>query len=216
MPLVRALRDVVLVPGLWMPGMVMGLLAARLARADYVPHLFAYSGRGPLEATIERLARYACDACSGRPAHFVGHSLGGLLVLETLNRKPDIEVASAVLLAAPVRGCLAGRRLARAHAGRWMLGASVALWAEARQARWDLSVPLGIVAGTRPIGLGRALGPLPGPNDGVVRLEETAVEGMTEQALVPLGHSALIASGRVARLVAAFLAAGSFREARAS
>lgn len=212
----RMTRDIVLVPGLWMPGIVMGLLAARIARAGFVTHLFAYSGRGPLEANVERLARYARQVVSGRPAHFVGHSLGGLLVLETLNRKSDVEVASAVLLAAPVRGCLAGRRLARAHAGRWMLGASVPLWVEAREARWHREVPIGIIAGTRPIGLGRALGPLPGPNDGVVRLEETTVDGMTERALVPLGHSAIIASGRVARLVVSFLADGSFREGDAT
>jgi pimeloyl-ACP methyl ester carboxylesterase len=213
---VRTPRDVVLVPGLWMPGIVMGLLAARLARADYTPHLFAYSGRGPLEANVERLARYASDCCAGRPASFVGHSLGGLLVLETLNRRQDIRLASAVLLAAPVRGCLAGRRLARAHAGRWMLGASVPLWTEKREARWQRSEPLGVVAGTRPIGLGRAFGPLPGPNDGVVRVDETTLEGMSERALVPLGHSAIIASSRVARLVGAFLAGGSFPRADAA
>jgi pimeloyl-ACP methyl ester carboxylesterase len=213
---VRAPRDIVLVPGLWMPGIAMGLLAARLARASYAPHLFAYRGRGPLEANVERLARYALEACAGRPAHFVGHSLGGLLVLETLNRKPEIALASAVLLAAPVRGCLAGRRFARAHAGRWMLGASAPLWSDEREARWRRNAPLGVVAGTRPIGLGRAFGPLPGPNDGVVRLEETTVEGMTERALVHLGHSAIIASGRVARLVASFLATGSFQSADAT
>jgi len=210
----RASRDVVLVPGLWMPGIAMGLLAARLARANYVPHLFTYSGRGPLEANVERLARYASDACSGRAAHFVGHSLGGVVVLETLNRKPAIEVASAVLLGSPVRGCLTGRRFARAHAGRWMLGASAALWAETREASWQRPAPLGVVAGTRPIGLGRAFGPLAGPNDGVVRLDETTVEGMTERATVPLGHSLLIVSGRVARLVMAFLEHGNFGKGR--
>lgn len=209
-------RDVVLVPGLWVPGIVMGLLAARLARAGYVTHLFGYSGRGPLEANVERLARYVRGIRPGRPVHFVGHSLGGLLVLETLNRKRDIRPASVVLLAAPVRGCLAGRRLARAHAGRWMLGASVALWAEAREACWRRDAPLGVVAGTRALGLGRALGPLAGPNDGVVRLEETTVEGMTERAVVPVAHSAVIASGRVARLVCAFLADGSFAAAGAT
>ena len=209
----RASRDVVLVPGLWMPGIAMGLLAARLARANFAPHLFTYSGRGPLESNVERLARYASDACSGRPAHFVGHSLGGLLVLEALNRKPAVEVASAVLLGSAVRGCLTARRFARAYGGRWMLGASASLWAEAREARWRRSEPLGVVAGTRPIGLGRAFGPLPGPSDGVVRLEETAVDGMTERVTVPLGHSLLVVSGRVARLVAAFLERGSFREA---
>jgi hypothetical protein len=54
------------------------------------------------------------------------------------------------------------------------------------------------------------LGRLPGPNDGVVRVAETAVEGMRERSLVPVGHSALIVDRRVALLAERFMAQGSF------
>jgi hypothetical protein len=67
-----------------------------------------------------------------------------------------------------------------------------------------------VIAGTVPLGLGRAFGRLPGQNDGVVCVEETEVEGMACRALVPLGHSALVVSGRVARLVDTFFAQGRF------
>jgi pimeloyl-ACP methyl ester carboxylesterase len=160
-------REVVLVPGLWVPAAVMALLARRLSRAGYRPHLFGYRGRRPFESNVERLARFARERCGAGEAHFVGHSLGGVLVLETLNRCADLGVSSAVLLGAPVRGCLAGRRLGRAGVGRWMMGACQRLWDE-RGASWQRRAPLGVVAGTRPLGLGRALGPLPGSNDGVV------------------------------------------------
>ncbi|OGA06157.1 MAG: hypothetical protein A3D95_02605 [Betaproteobacteria bacterium RIFCSPHIGHO2_12_FULL_69_13] len=200
---------VVLVPGLWMPGAAMALLAARLARDGYSPRVFDYRGRSPFEVNVERLARFAHDALGGEAAHFVGHSLGGVLVLEALNRHPEIAVASAVLVAAPVRGNAAGRRLAQRRLGRWMMGATEPVWAE-REARWRGNAPLGVIAGTLALGLGRALGPLRGPNDGVVRVAETGVDGMTERALVPLGHSALVVSGRVARLIERFLAAGRF------
>jgi len=202
-------RDVVLAPGLWMPAMALTLLAARLARSGYVPHLFAYRGRSPLEGNAGRFARFARETLAGRPAHFIGHSLGGVLVLQTLNAHDDLPVASAILLAAPVRGCLAGRRLGSARVGRWMMGACGELWHE-RQARWKRTAPLGVIAGTLPLALGRALGGLPGPNDGVVRVEETTVEGMTARALVPLGHSLLIVSGAVGRLVERFMSAGCF------
>ena len=202
-------RDVVLVPGLWVPAAVMGLLARRLSRAGYRPHLFAYRGRRPFEANVERLARFARERCGAREAHFVGHSLGGVLVLETLNRCSDLGVSSAVLLGAPVRGCLAGRRLARAGVGRWMMGACQRLWDE-HGASWQRGAPLGVVAGTRPFGLGRALGPLPGSNDGVVRVDETTVEGMSERSLVRQGHSLLVVSDQVARQVERFLREGSF------
>jgi pimeloyl-ACP methyl ester carboxylesterase len=200
-------RHVVLVPGLWMPAAAMAYLATKLGRAGYSTELFAYRGRSPFEANVERLSRLA-RASPG--AHFVGHSLGGLLVLETLCRHPEVSAASAVLLGAPVRGCFAGRRFRLARFGRWMLGESCPLWEE-RPASWPRGEPLGIIAGTVPLGLGRAFGRLPGQNDGVVCVGETDVEGMACRALVPLGHSTLIVSSRVARLVETFLSSGRFQ-----
>lgn len=196
--------QLVLAPGLWMPGAAMGVLAARLSRRGYRVHIFGYQGRAPFDANVEALARFA----NGK-TFFVGHSLGGVLVLEMLNRHPQIEAQAAVLLGAPVRGCLAGRRLGGAGLGRWMMGACRELWNE-RPARWTRRAPLGVVAGTMPLGLGRAFGRLPGPNDGVVRVDETAVEGMAGRALVAQGHSMLIVSGRVGDLVHRFCSAGTF------
>jgi pimeloyl-ACP methyl ester carboxylesterase len=201
--------QVVLVPGLWMPAAAMTLLAARLAGRGYAVRAFPYSGRRPFDANVERLARFASETMGGRPTHFVGHSLGGVLIFDALNRHPEIAARSAVLLGAPVRGCFAGRRLGQASVGRWMMGGCGPLWKE-RAATWQRGAPLGVVAGTLPMGLGRAFGSLPGPNDGVVCVSETAVEGMAAQALVPLGHSALIVSGRVAKMVERFLSGGRF------
>jgi pimeloyl-ACP methyl ester carboxylesterase len=202
-------KDVVLVPGLWMPGVALTLLASRLARHGYATRVFIYRGRSPFEANVERLARFARQHFVNRAIHFVGHSLGGLLILETLNRHAEIAVASAVLLGSPVRGCFAGRRLRAAAAGRWMMGACGPLWDE-RDARWQRTAPLGVIAGTLSLGLGRALGRLPGPNDGVVRVAETTVEGMAAQMNVRHGHSSLIVSRHVAELVARFIASGRF------
>jgi pimeloyl-ACP methyl ester carboxylesterase len=192
-----------------MPGSAMALLAARLARAGYSPHLFAYRGRSPFDTNVERFARYVRDALGGRPAHFIGHSLGGVLVFDMLNAHREVSVASAVLLGAPVCGCLAGRRLGSARVGRWMMGACGTLWME-RPARWRREAPLGVVAGTLPLGLGRVLGRLPDANDGVVRVEETTVEGMAARALVRQGHSLLIISGAVGALIEGFLSTGRF------
>lgn len=197
------MRDAILVHGLWVPAAVMAPLAARLSADGFRCHLFSYFGRArPLQAHAERLVRHARDI---GPAHFVGHSLGGLVVLEALQQHAQVQVGRVVLLGTPVRGNLAGRRFGQHGWGRWFLGATAPLWSDGRAARWTRPEPLGVVAGTMPVGLGRLFGALPGPNDGVVRVEETEVAGMRERVVLRVGHSVMILSARVARQVAAFL-----------
>ena len=207
-----ATLDVVLLHGLWMPGIVMQPLASRLEARGYRTHVFGYAGRvRPIEVHAGRLARFVRESAKGAPVHFVGHSLGGLVVLDALRRAEFPAVAGVVLLGTPARGCMAGRRLAGAAPGRWMLGESSPLWQEGCVARWDGRAPLGVVAGSRPsLGLGRMLGRLPGASDGVVRLEETEVDGMDDRIVLPVGHTELIFSARVETQTAHFLAHGHF------
>ncbi|HWV89231.1 MAG TPA: alpha/beta fold hydrolase, partial [Burkholderiales bacterium] len=80
------MNEMVLAPGLWMPGVAMRVLAARLAQRGYRVHIFDYRGRAAFDTNVEALARFA----QGK-ALFVGHSLGGVLVLEMLNRYPEIQ-----------------------------------------------------------------------------------------------------------------------------
>jgi pimeloyl-ACP methyl ester carboxylesterase len=199
--------DVILAHGLWVPGVMMWPLAARLERAGFRCHTFSYLGTArPMEDHSERLARFARDI---GPAHFVGHSMGGLVVLEALARFPELAAGRVVLLGTSACGNFAGRRLARHAAGRWMLGASAPLWRE-RKARWTRAEPLGVIAGTRPFGLGVLLGRLEGPSDGVVTVEETSIDGMSERIALPVGHSQMVVSARVAGQIVAFLADGKF------
>lgn len=197
------MRDVVLAHGLWVPAVVMTPLAARLAQAGFRCHLFSYHGRErPLDAHAERLARFAREV---GPAHFAGHSLGGLVVLQALEQHRSVAVGNVLLLGSPVRGNFAGRRLAQHGWGRWFLGASESLWREGRAARWTRPEPLGVLAGTTPVGLGRLFGALPGANDGVVRVEETEVDGMRERIVLPVAHSTMLVSARVAAQAVSFL-----------
>ena len=203
-----ALRETILVHGLWVPGLVMAPLAGRLAKAGFRCHSFSYPGRSrPLASHAERLARFAREL---GPAHFVAHSLGGLLVLEALERERSIAAGNVVLLGTPAQGSVAGRHFARHAAGRWLLGESAALWREGRGARWTRAEPLGVIAGTQPFGLGHLVSRLPGTGDGVVLVQETAIEGMRERVLLPVSHSLMLVSARVAENVAEFLAHGRF------
>ncbi len=52
-------QNVILAPGLWMPGAAMLLLAARLERRGYGVRVFSYSGRHSYDANVEALASFA-------------------------------------------------------------------------------------------------------------------------------------------------------------
>ena len=203
-----SIRDIVLVHGVWVPGLVMMPLAARLAREDFRCHRFDYRGQGlPLAVNADDLVRFARSV---GPAHYVGHSLGGLVILRALSEHPELAAGNVVLLGTPVRGSFSGRRLARHRVGRWMLGQTQPLWHDGAFMRWKRTERLGVIAGTLPMGLGRALGPLPGQNDGVVCVDETAIEGMSERITLHVGHSAMLVAPRVASQTAAFLREGKF------
>ena len=202
------IREIVLVHGVWVSGLVMVPLAARLAREGFRCHRFGYRGKDrPIAANAGDLVRFARRVGA---AHFVGHSLGGLVILQALNEHADVAVGNVVLLGTPARGSFSGRRLARHPIGRWMLGETQPLWQDGETMRWKRTERLGIIAGTLPMGLGRALGRLPGPNDGVVCVDETAVEGMSERITLRVGHSAMLVSPRVALQTAVFLREGRF------
>jgi pimeloyl-ACP methyl ester carboxylesterase len=94
-------EEVVLVPGLWMPAVALALLSARLERAGFRTQSFAYSGREPLEQAIERLGRLVRE----RSVHFIGHSLGGVLIFDLLQTHRDIAARRVVLLGSPVLVC---------------------------------------------------------------------------------------------------------------
>lgn len=203
------IRNIVLVHGVWAPGLVMLPLGARLAREGFRCHRFSYRGQArPLAANAEALVRFARSL---GPAHFVGHSLGGLVTLVALNDHPELAVGNVVLLGTPARGSFSGRRLAGHRIGRWMLGATQSLWHDGESMRWRRAERLGVIAGTMPMGLGRAFGRLPGPNDGVVCVDETAIEGMSERITLHVGHSAMLLSPQVALQTARFLREGRFR-----
>jgi len=165
--------------------------------------------RDTLEDHLGRLTKRIAEIAAPR-VHLVGHSLGGVIVLRYLQRRPDERIRRAVLIGTPVSGCQAATDLAQRACGEFLLGRSLAIWREQVSASLDPRYEIGVIAGTRAFGLGSLVTRLPKQNDGVVCLEETKFPGMRDHLELPLGHTVMLVSRRVARETAAFLKTGAF------
>jgi pimeloyl-ACP methyl ester carboxylesterase len=202
-------ETVLLLHGLLMRRPALLPLAHRLRRRGYAPSLFTYSTLldtpdKAMAALAERL--YALGRTG--PVHIVAHSLGGLVALETCNRYAGLPPGRVVCLGSPLGGSAAARGLLRHRLGP-MSGRSGPLL-RAGLTRLPQDREIGMVAGTRSIGLGRFFGKLPGDNDGTVAVAETRVPGLAAHATLPVSHSGLVFSAPVAALVERFLHDGRF------
>lgn len=201
---------VVVVHGLWMTGAVFTLQRVWLARHGYRAATFSYpSIRLGLDQIASRLARFVAGLNVPR-THFVGHSLGGLVVLNMLALDARALSGRVVLLGSPVAGSRAAEQIARSSAGRVLVGRALLDWQAERGAAVAARFDVGMIAGTRRLGMGRFLAKLPLPNDGVVCLDETRMPGLRDHLTMPVSHSGMIVSAGVTRQVCNFLELGYF------
>ncbi|MBX9902767.1 MAG: alpha/beta hydrolase [Burkholderiales bacterium] len=204
-------EPVIIIHGLWMPGLVMGWLTRRIAQDGFAARSYAYpTMRLTLSENAERFARY-CTSLAAPRVHIVAHSMGGLVALKMLQMNRQLRCGRLVLIGTPYTGSFAAQRLARWPGGHTLLGRSIAEWLREPRPAPDGVAEIGIIAGTRGYGLGRLVAPdLPQPNDGVVALAETAIPGVTRRIELKVGHTGMLVSREVARQCCAFLHNGRF------
>ncbi len=218
-------ETVILVHGLWTPAAVFALHDRWLRCRGYRTLRFGYpSVRGTLSQNAQRLRRFIATQCvpggaADIPAgiHLVGHSLGGLVILEMLRQGADPRLRRVVLLGTPSLDSHCARRLAARAGMSMLLGRSIGEWlarAPDTAAAAPVNMSIGVLAGTRSVGLGRVVPGLPRPNDGVVTLAETRLPGAADFIALPVAHSEMLASPRCAAQIAAFLETGRFIHGR--
>lgn len=145
-----------------------------------------------------RLARDAAAALGAAPkVHFVGHSLGTVLIRWVLANERPPRVGRVVLLAPPNRG--AARADAAAPYLSWLLPPLADLRSGPEAATVKLRAPAGVEVGI-----------IAGESDRTVAVAETRLDGARGHVLVPSGHTFIMLRRDVLRLVLAFLRSGSF------
>ena len=133
---------------------------------------------------------------SGR-LHFVGHSLGGILIRWLIAHQPPPSLGRVVLLAAPNQGS----RLADATAPwlSWLMRPLPDLTTDETNASHTIPSPPGV-----PIGV------IAGSWDITVPLDRARLRGATDLVVVRSGHMFLPDVREVHELTARFLSAGRF------
>jgi pimeloyl-ACP methyl ester carboxylesterase len=202
-------EHVILLHGLWMRAFTLAALRRRLEQAGYAVDQFDYASvfRSP-EVSIEHLLRRA-QSVSSRNLHFVGHSLGGLIAMQALQRQPGLSSGRVVCLGSPLRGSAMARGIAGVPGGAYIIGKHLDILRTGLE-RWDGRQEVGSIAGRLPIGLGFAIGALSSPHDGTVSVAETELPGLTDHCVVPATHTGLLFSAEAAEQAIAFLRHGRF------
>ncbi len=206
---------VVYVHGLWQSGHEAVWLRRRLAQdLEADARAFSYPSVADNATTNARALAQSLAAIHADTLHLVGHSLGGLVILksfEDATLHARLPPGRIVLLGSPLQGSRTALNLARLPFGRRVMGSSVGEELLApRERRWNGSRHLGVIAGDLGFGLGRLMGPLEGPSDGTILVEETLLEGAADRVVLRVSHTGMLFSALVAKQAGAFLTMGRF------
>lgn len=205
-------EHVILLHGLWMRGFALAMLHRRLMEAGFRVHRFDYlSVAATQQRILDRLqGRMRELAPEAGKVHLVGHSLGGLIALRACLAADDLPPGRIVCLGSPLKGSAAARAFAGwGRGGEVLLGGNRALLEQGFE-HWSGSRQVGMIAGSRPLGLGSVLGHFEGEHDGTVAVEETRLPGLTDHCVIETNHTGLLFSQDVARKVTQFLRDGRF------
>lgn len=191
---------VVLVHGLGRTKLSMVPLTWALEREGYEVLNWGYSS---YTHSIPELGRRLADELDsrggGRPEriHFVGHSLGNIIVRWVLAHDPPEGVGRVVMLAPPNQGSHTADRYAP-----W-LGWLLKPLPELRTGEAG-------IAGAIPLPPGAEVAVIAGRHDGKVTVAETRLPGAAASAVVPAAHTFIMAREDVRRLTLGFLREGRF------
>jgi pimeloyl-ACP methyl ester carboxylesterase len=202
----------VFVHGLFLNGAEFTLLRRRItATHGFAGHRFSYrTVGGSLPRAVEQLSEFVSRIDADR-VHFVGHSLGGIILHSYFETARDLPPGRVVLLGSPTVRSKAAERVGRLPVlARLVRGVVSDELLNSRTREWRCDRELGCIAGTRPMGLGRLFARFDEDCDGTVGVSETKLPGHTAHMTLPVSHMGMLMSPLVAAQVGAFLENGRF------
>jgi pimeloyl-ACP methyl ester carboxylesterase len=203
-------ETVILIHGLWMRGLVLIPLQRWLCAEGFAVRRFSYPSWGGGVNDNVRLLTTFVNESPADVIHLVAHSLGGLVALKLLSQQPDARIRRVVLMGTPFAGCHCGVTVAATPLLAALVGRTLTEWFRLPRPALPPEVEIGVIAGTRSIGLGRLIPGLARPNDGMVTVSETHIAKARDSIALNVSHSGMLVSHASAGQIASFLRRGSF------
>lgn len=149
--------------------------------APSLSYLMTWLRIDPLVEVVEELATQTFEQYPDCPSRVIGHSMGGLIWLEALNRHPDWweRIQSLVLLASPVGGADLGRIFDPLNMG-------VGIAADLGKNRRPIAEPIAAAINTLVVA-----GDVDGGSDGTIPVESTKLDWAQFICLPGLNHPEL-------------------------
>ncbi|MCG8097232.1 MAG: alpha/beta fold hydrolase [Candidatus Thiodiazotropha endolucinida] len=206
---------VVLLHGLGRNKTSMWLLASRLENAGYYVKRVEYSSldHDPDEI-LQDISSQINQCCQKHThsVHFVGHSLGGLMVRAYLQYNKVDKLGRVVLLGTPNKGTEAADHFSNSWLMEILGPTAKALGTGQNSFPNSLKAPyypVGIIAGQIKSRLNDPV--IPGKDDGLVSIEATKIDGMTDFIIIETGHSSMRYNSEVAEQTIEFIKNGMFK-----
>ena len=210
-------ETVVLLHGLARSNAAMWVLNIRLKRAGYHVEPVGYRSLRQTPDQIMQDITAQIDRCckdSHSTVHFVGHSLGGLLIRKYLQDNRIKNLGRVVLMGTPNQGA----SITDYIRDKWwaQLAGPTAMALGTGESSFPNSLddpyyPVGVIAGVIDINHNEHM--LPGEDDGLVSIEATKLKGMSDFVLINTGHSMMRYNEEVAIQAISFLRNGHFNKA---
>lgn len=144
--------------------------------------------------------------------HFVTYSLGGIILRALLANAVPANLGRIVMLAPPNQGCPVVNRLKKYRLFKWFFGpAAQQLDTHLPQILPPFHTPteIGIIAGNKHYcNFFNAL--LPDIHDGLLGIEHTKFEHMTDHLIVPTSHLFIVFNSEVIKQIQWFIKKGNF------
>jgi triacylglycerol lipase len=211
-------EHVILLHGLCRSSSSMQAMERALTNAGYQVWNIDYPSRTDTVAALSEAvlapAILNCESAGATRIHFVGHSLGGILVRDYLARHSLSNAGRVVMLGPPNQGSEIVDKL-----GSWWLfrkingpaGGELGTAPDSAPNRiGPPNVSVGVIAGNRSINWINSL-LIPGSDDGKVSVERTKLNGMTDYVVLKATHPYLMRNKQAIKQTVHFLREGMFK-----